>query len=74
MKRRIPIEQLKPGMYLVGLDVSWLKSPFWSHRGPVKSDAVIFQLKQSGVREVTIDPEKGTRIFSFLTKILVPIS
>ena len=59
MKRRIPIEQLKPGMYLVGLDVSWLKSPFWSHRGPVKSDAVIFQLKQSGVREVTIDPEKG---------------
>ena len=59
MKRRIPIEQLKPGMYLVGLDLSWLKSPVWSHRGPVKSYAVIFKLKQSGVREVTIDPEKG---------------
>jgi len=59
MKRRIPIEQLKPGMYLVGLDLSWLKSPVWSHRGPVTSQAVIVKLKQSGVREVTIDSEKG---------------
>ena len=59
MKRRIPIEQLKPGMYLVGLDLSWLKSPFWIHRGPVKSHASILTLKQSGVREVTIDLEQG---------------
>ncbi len=59
MQRRIPIEQLKPGMYLAGLDLSWLKSPFWIHRGSVKSHAVIFKLKQSGVREVTIDPEQG---------------
>ncbi len=59
MKRRILIDQLKLGMYVIGLDLSWLKSPFWSHRGLVKSHAVIFKLKQAGVREVTIDPEQG---------------
>jgi HD-GYP domain-containing protein (c-di-GMP phosphodiesterase class II) len=59
MKRRIPIEQLKPGMHVVGLDLPWLKSPFWIHRGSVKSHAVILELKESGVQEVTIDPEHG---------------
>lgn len=59
MKRRILIDQLKLGMYVIGLDLSWFKSPFWSHRGLVKSHAVIFKLKQAGVREVTIDPEQG---------------
>ncbi len=59
MKRRIPIEQLKPGMHVVGLDLPWLKSPFWIHRGHVKSEADIRKLKQSGVREVTIDAAQG---------------
>ncbi len=59
MKRRIPIGQLKPGMYLAGLDLSWLKSPLWIHRGPVESHASILTLKQFGVREVTIDLEQG---------------
>lgn len=59
MKRRIPIEQLKPGMHLLGLDQSWFKSPLWFHRGPVKSHADIRKLMDSGVREVTIDSEQG---------------
>lgn len=59
MKRRIPVEQLKPGMHLLGLDQSWFKSPLWFHRGPVKSHADIRQLMESGVREVTIDTEQG---------------
>jgi len=59
MKRRIPVEQLKPGMHLLGLDQSWFKSPLWFHRGPVKSYADIRQLMKSGVREVTIDTEQG---------------
>lgn len=59
MKRQISIEQLKPGMHLLGLDQSWFKSPRWFHRGAVKSNAEIWTLKQAGVREVTIDTEQG---------------
>lgn len=59
MKRRIPLEQLTPGMHLLGLDQSWFKSPLWFHRGLVKSNAEIWKLKQAGVQEVTIDTEQG---------------
>ncbi len=60
MKRRIPIDQLKPGMHLLGLDQSWFKSPLWFHRGPVKSHADIRKLMESGVREVTIESEQNS--------------
>jgi len=59
MKRRIPIDQLKPGMHVVGLDQSWFKTPIWIHRGVVKSQADVRKLKQAGVREVIIDSEEG---------------
>ncbi|MDT7044227.1 HD-GYP domain-containing protein [Candidatus Nitronereus thalassa] len=62
MKRRISIEQLKPGMHLVGLDKSWLQSPLWIHRGQIKSQADIVKLRQSGVREVTIDIQQGADV------------
>ncbi len=74
MKRRIPIEQLKPGMHLVGLDQSWFKSPLWIHRGPVKSQADIRKLKQSGVREVTIDIEQGPDVREPVCDVTIPVA
>jgi cyclic di-GMP phosphodiesterase len=59
MKRRISIELLKPGMHLVGLDKPWLQSPLWIHRGQIKSEADILKLRESGIREVTIDTKQG---------------
>ncbi len=57
--QRIPITQLQPGMYLVGVDRSWLSTPFFSHKRLIKSEKEISQLKECGVREVIIDLARG---------------
>lgn len=72
MKRRIPIEQLKPGMHVVGLDLSWIKSPFWIHRGYVKSESEVRKLKQAGIREVTIDSKQDPNIHDTPGRSVIP--
>jgi putative nucleotidyltransferase with HDIG domain len=57
--KRIPIASLKPGMYLVGLDRSWIATPFFSHKFLVDKQAQIDKLKQISVRFVDIDTGKG---------------
>lgn len=57
--KRIPIGELKPGMYLVGLDRSWLETPFLRHHFLIGTAEEIARLRQAGVREVTIDPSRG---------------
>lgn len=55
----IPIEELKPGMYIVALDRPWLSTPLFRHRGLVKDEKAIARLKRCGVRHIIIDPTKG---------------
>ncbi len=57
--KRIPIASLKLGMYLVGLDRSWLATPFFTHKFLVDKQAQIDKLKQISVRFVDIDTTKG---------------
>jgi putative nucleotidyltransferase with HDIG domain len=57
--KRIPIASLKLGMYLVGLDRSWIATPFFSHKFLVDKQAQIDKLKQISVRFVDIDTGKG---------------
>lgn len=59
MNKQIPIEQLAVGMYLVGIDKSWLETPFLRHRFQIASQDQIAKLKACGVRAVHIDPLKG---------------
>ncbi|TAJ31107.1 MAG: DUF3391 domain-containing protein, partial [Nitrospirae bacterium] len=59
MHKRIPLKDLTVGMYLVGLDKSWLKTPFLRHRMLLTKDAQIEKLKTCGVQYVEIDTEKG---------------
>ena len=59
MRKRIPLEQLTVGMYVAGLDMSWLESPFFRHRMKITQPEQIAQLKASRVRYVEIEPEKG---------------
>lgn len=46
-QRRIPVSSVKPGMYVAGLDRSWLATPFVSHRKLIKSAAEIELLKKT---------------------------
>jgi hypothetical protein len=61
-RKRIRIDQLKPGMYVVGMDQPWYKTPFLLHHFAVKSKDTVIELVRCGVQEVTIDPEKGTDV------------
>lgn len=58
-EKRLLIDQLKPGMYLMGMDKSWWQTPFFFHRRLIRRPQEITLLKQLGVREVTIDPARG---------------
>src|SRR5574337_753634 len=62
MRRHIEIDQLTVGMYVTGLDKSWLKTPFWRHRMHITSSEQIRALREAGVRYVEIDTEKGSDI------------
>ena len=57
--KQISIDDLAVGMYIVGLDQSWLQSPFLFHWRRIERDRDIARLKAYGVRWVTIDPARG---------------
>lgn len=54
-RKTIPIEALKLGMYVVGLDCSWFRTPFLRHRWLLKREDDLHRLKACGIKEVTID-------------------
>jgi HD-GYP domain-containing protein (c-di-GMP phosphodiesterase class II) len=57
-RKRIPLCQLKPGMYVVELDRSWLETPFIFHRMYIKDMADVSLLEKHGVREVVVEIER----------------
>jgi putative nucleotidyltransferase with HDIG domain len=59
MRKRIPLERLTVGMYVAGLDMSWVETPFFRHRMLITKPDQIAKLKASGVRHVEIETEKG---------------
>ena len=57
--KRISIASLRPGMFVVGMDQPWYKTPFLFHKRLVNSDEDINLLRRHGIQEVLIDPAKG---------------
>ena len=57
--KQISIDDLVVGMYIVGLDQSWLQSPFLFHRRRIRRYEEIARLKAYGVQRVTIDSTRG---------------
>lgn len=57
--KKISIEELKIGMFVVEMDISWIQSPFLLHRRAIKSKKDILLLKQSGAKFLTIDLNKS---------------
>jgi HD-GYP domain-containing protein (c-di-GMP phosphodiesterase class II) len=58
--KRIAIEQLLPGMFIIEMDVPWYRTPFLSHKRLIKDLQTIELMKQHGIRMVTIDTSKGS--------------
>ena len=59
MRKHISIEQLRPGMYVVGLDLPWFKTPYLRHRWRIHQDREVRTLHEAGVRIVEIDTARG---------------
>ena len=57
--KTIPIDQLKPGMFIVGMDQPWYRTPFLLHKRLIRHQNDIDLLRQHGIREVKIDPGQG---------------
>ncbi|MBS0151722.1 MAG: DUF3391 domain-containing protein [Nitrospira sp.] len=57
--KHIPIDQLILGMYLVGMDIPWYRTPFLSHKFTVMDLDTIQLMKRHGIQVVTIDTSKG---------------
>ena len=58
-QRTIPLTRLMVGMYLIGVDRSWLQTPFLRHKFTIKNQSEIEALRRAGIAEVTIDTEQG---------------
>jgi HD-GYP domain-containing protein (c-di-GMP phosphodiesterase class II) len=57
--KQVPIDELRVGMYVAKLDLSWLRSPFLRHSFLVQEAAQIERLVRAGVKTVHIDLERG---------------
>ena len=60
--KRIPLAELKLGMYIVGMDQPWYRTPFLLHKWLLTNPDDIAQLQRHGIREVTIDLARGVDI------------
>ena len=64
-RKRIPLTQLRVGMYVAGMDCSWFRTPFLKHRFLVQTVEQIERLKRSNIHAVDIDPTRGLDVTSF---------
>lgn len=73
--RHISINQLRAGMYVAKLDISWFRSPFLQHAFLVQEPGQINKLRRAGVQTVEIDPKRGEDIRTTSSRsITTPIS
>jgi Domain of unknown function (DUF3391) len=51
--KTITIDQLKPGMFIVGMDQPWYRTPFFLHKRLIRHWNDIDLLRQHGIKEHT---------------------
>ncbi|MCC7410288.1 MAG: HD-GYP domain-containing protein [Gammaproteobacteria bacterium] len=59
MLKKVPVDQLRLGMFLNELCGSWMDHPFWTTRFMLKDPDDLDRLRTSGVREAWIDTSRG---------------
>lgn len=64
MLKKIPVEQLRVGMYLQSLCGSWIDHPFWRSKFVITNAKDITLIEQSGISEVWINLDKGLDVNS----------
>lgn len=59
MIKKIPVDLLKPGMYVSDFNAGWLNHPFVLNSMRINSDAEVEQVLAAGIRELYIDTSRG---------------
>ncbi len=62
MLKKIPVQQVKLGMFLHGMEGPWLSHPFWKTKFVLRDQADLDALTRSGVPAVWIDSSKGSDV------------
>ena len=57
--KKIPVDRLRPGMYIADVNCSWLDHPFATKHFPIKDEKRIKEIRALGIHEVYIDTRKG---------------
>jgi putative nucleotidyltransferase with HDIG domain len=64
MLKRIPVDQVRLGMYIQRLEGSWLSHPFWKTRFVLTAQADLDALQESDVPYCWIDISKGADVLA----------
>jgi len=59
MRKRIPVQNVRIGMFIHELCGSWMEHPFWRKSFLLDTDADLNTLRTCGLQEVWIDPARG---------------
>lgn len=57
--KKIPVERLRPGMYIHDLGLDWLSHPFLRSRFVLRRDEEVAEILRAGVKELYIDTARG---------------
>jgi HD-GYP domain-containing protein (c-di-GMP phosphodiesterase class II) len=59
MIKKIPVERLRPGMFLHNLNAGWMSHPFMRNRFLVTDEIAIQKIIEAGIHEAYIDTSRG---------------
>ena len=59
MIKKIAVEHLEPGMFVVDMNVPWFRHPFLRGRRHIRNAKDIDRIRRSGITHVYIDTERG---------------
>jgi len=59
--KKIAIEELQVGMFLIDVDIPWFDTPFLRHKFTIKNQDQINELRKSGAKIITIDLAKSVQ-------------
>ena len=62
LEKKIPVEQIRPGMYIHDVNCGWMDHPFVASHFPVRDQATLTKIASLGVREVYIDVSRGADV------------
>ena len=59
MIKKIPVAQLRIGMYIHDLGLTWIKHPFFKSRFKIENTSILDKVIASGIKHVVIDTSLG---------------